>query len=400
MERNKIYNLIAFFLAILFLTLGILNQFNILSIHYIFNWISYVIAGVTLIVSFIKKLKLKQRLLCILISVITLIISLITHFTITNSKSIYSFKMIDGGIEITGYIYKLTDTHPDHPQSELIIPNKIMGKDVKVIGEKAFLGYEFYNVIIPDTVEIIEEYAFLDTRIRTLTLSNNTKIIGEKAFSGCKLYGLVLPDTLEEIGNLAFNFNRKSHVDFINVPKSVKKIGELAFPEMVICLEGDSVVSTGTGVSKFYSNSNFVYYESIAYKEDKIVYALHKDKTATLAHVCPDCTNLEIPKTIIYNNEVYNITSIGSEACVNTKIEEVIIPSSIKTIGQKAFAANRELKYVCIPSSVVEMGDYVFYNSRNVKINIESLDNINNWSEVWNDVLLNTKLEYTYNPVS
>ena len=116
---------------------------------------------------------------------------MITHFTIRNYPGIYSFKIIDDGIEITDYRYKLRDKFYNRHETELVIPSKIMGKEVKVIGKKAFYGHEFDSVIIPDTVEIIESYAFTGARIKTLTLSNNVKIIGESAFLYCELNDLI-----------------------------------------------------------------------------------------------------------------------------------------------------------------------------------------------------------------
>ena len=395
MERKKIYNLIGLFIAIFFCTLAILNQFNIIALHNIFNWISYVIAAVALIISLLNKVKFKQRITCLIISVITLILSLITHFTIRNYPGIYSFKIIDDGIEITDYRYKLRDKFYNRHETELVIPSKIMGKEVKVIGKKAFYGHEFDSVIIPDTVEIIESYAFTGARIKTLTLSNNVKIIGESAFLYCELNDLILPNSLEEIGDYAFSFNSWNYtVDHINVPKSVKKIGHSVFDYIeVICLEGDSVINTGK--LPFYHAGNLVYYESIAYKFDNIVYALHKDKTATIAYVNKDNKNFKILENLTYNNEVYTITSIGRESCSNIKVEELIIPSSIKTIGYMAFRNNQELKNIYIPSSVTEMGNYVFFNCQNVTITIENLENLSKWSEGWNNVDYNNKkLDY------
>ncbi len=395
MERKKTFNIIGLFIAIFFCILAILNQFNVITLHNIFNWVSYVIAAVSLIISLLNKVKFNQRITCLIISVITLILSLITHFTIRNYPGIYKFNMIDGGIEITDYRYKLRDKYYNRHEIELVIPSKIMGKEVKVIGEMAFYGHEFDSVIIPDTVEIIKDSAFKNVRIKTLTLSSNVKIIGADAFNGCELDDLILPNSLEEIGDHAFSFNSwKYTVDHINIPKSVKKIGHSAFDYIkVICLEGDSVISTGK--LPFYHDGNLVYYDSIAYKLDNIVYALHKDKTATIAYVNKDNKNFKFLENLTYNNEIYTITSIGRESCSNIKVEELIIPSSIKTIIYMAFRNNQELKNIYIPSSVTEMGNYVFFNCQNVTITIENLENLSKWSEGWNNVDFdNKKLDY------
>lgn len=61
---------------------------------------------------------------------------------------------------------------------------------------------------------------------------------------------------------------------------------------------------------------------------------------------------LEIPHQVIYDNSVYNVTSIGASVfyeCDN--LSYVSIPEGVTSIGSSAFAFTR-LRYVAIPSSV------------------------------------------------
>ncbi len=74
-----------------------------------------------------------------------------------------------------------------------------------------------------------------------------------------------------------------------------------------------------------------------------------------------------IPETIMYNNEAYTVTGIESYAFSYIKVysaetcpaNRIVMPSTIKTIGEHAFAGCYKLKTMVIPQSVSEFeGQY------------------------------------------
>ena len=71
----------------------------------------------------------------------------------------------------------------------------------------------------------------------------------------------------------------------------------------------------------------------------------------------------EITEVIIPNSVEY----IGNYAFSNNQISKVIIPNSVKSIGDCAFASNK-LKIVNIPDSVKSIGDGAFYDNQIKKI--------------------------------
>ena len=64
--------------------------------------------------------------------------------------------------------------------------------------------------------------------------------------------------------------------------------------------------------------------------------------------------------------------------------EIVIIPSSIKRIGEEAFYENKKIKKVFIPNSVVEIGDNAFKYCSKLKIYCETNSEPDDWSSYWN----------------
>ncbi len=130
------------------------------------------------------------------------------------------------------------------PQEEISIPFGI-----EIIGRYTCFSFEDLCYLkIPDTVKVIEDYAFHQSNLSaTLTLPdsiirlgkysfadcdidniifpNNIKIIPEGCFSGVVIFDIVIPPSVTEIQDFAFGYCFD-----ITVPEGVKKIGNQAFP--------------------------------------------------------------------------------------------------------------------------------------------------------------------------
>ena len=109
------------------------------------------------------------------------------------------------GIIITGY---------KGNGGEVVIPPTIDDMPVLEIGKEAFMGGhsvhtsfdDITSIIVPDSVEVIGEYAFARMLgLTKATLPNGLKIIPSFAFSSCrKLVTVNLPTSLEAIHERAF----------------------------------------------------------------------------------------------------------------------------------------------------------------------------------------------------
>ena len=75
----------------------------------------------------------------------------------------------------------------------------------------------------------------------------------------------------------------------------------------------------------------------------------------------PYSGNVNIPESVTYESQTYNVTSIGEQAFYNcTELKSVIIPNSIISIGEQAFYKCKKLTSVIIPNSVTSIGDKAF----------------------------------------
>ena len=187
-----------------------------------------------------------------------------------------------------------------------------------VIDKDALVG----DLIIPDTVTSISDYAFADCQgLTSVTIPNGVTSIGRCTFYDClNLTHITIPDSVTEIEQLAFI--GCSGLISITIPNGVTSIGYSAFE----------------GCRKL---TNIILPNSITSIESYIF----KD--------CKSLTNITIP------NKVTIISSAAFDNCVG--LTQISIPSSVTKIDNLAFRTCSKLKQISIPNSVTIIGNAAFY---------------------------------------
>jgi len=128
------------------------------------------------------------------------------------------------------------------------------------------------DVEIPDTITVINEYAFYDRSLISVTISDSVRSIGSSAFYYCSsLTNVTIGNSVTSIGNSAFA--GCSSLKNIAIPDSVKSIGSFAFNS---CSSLTSITIpnsvTSIGQAAFYGSNNLktVYYKGTANEWTKI----------------------------------------------------------------------------------------------------------------------------------
>ena len=188
--------------------------------------------------------------------------------------------------------------------------------------------------------------------IEKYKIKNGTKVICNSAFIACRsLCELEIPSSVTSIGDSTF-FACRSLCE-LEIPSSVTSIGKMAFSgcrslrELVI---PSSVTRIGGGAfnncpslllnirnPKFRLMDNSIIVDT----EKRIVLSCLNNKN-----------NIIIPSSV---------TSIGDFAFGNCySLQKLVIPSSVASIGDSAFRYCKSLRELDIPSSVTSIGDSVF----------------------------------------
>ena len=230
----------------------------------------------------------------------------------------------------------------------------------KWIGSSAFRDCSNLNSItIPSSVKEIQSYAFSDcTGLTSVTIPDSVTSIGHRAFSGCTgLTGeLVIPNSVTSIGDHAFS--GCTGLTSITIPENITGIAPGAFSLV------NNIVYTGS-VTSF----DFGYYSSYSPWGAKSIngfvdgYIVYRDATKTELLGCSSAVNGEV---VIPTS----VTSIGEDAfsgCTGLT-GELVIPNSVTSIGEDAFWGCSGLTSVTIGNSVTSIGDNAFRYCSNITI--------------------------------
>lgn len=165
----------------------------------------------------------------------------------------------------------------------------------------------------------------------TYSIGQGITELGDNCLSKSSIYGISLPETLEVIGNSCF---RNSKISGITLPASLKKMGHSNFPSTL------TSITIPPLIEEFFVDN-----------------VTECDKLTSI-NVDEKNTKYKAVDGILYT---YDMTEILF--CPNAKTGKVIIPNTVKRIGDYCFYRCKSLKTIIIPPTVEYIGKYAFYYS-------------------------------------
>ena len=388
-------------------------------------------------------MKRTKKSISLLLSILMIITSLpmmaVSSFAADETASDFEYNVFtENLIEITSYKGSETD---------LTIPSKIDGYTVAGLVSGAFENCtSLVSVKIPDTVEYIDSNVFCGcSALKSIEVdANNSEYSSENGVlfnknkdtivaypMGKEDTSYVVPDGVEIIDDFAFAFCYG--LESIIVPDSVRYLGDAAF---LFCIKlesitlGNGIANIGNTVfsySAFYNNeSNWEndglyigkYLLNVSENVGEVFWV--KGGTEVIADCafssCEKLVSVMLPETItsigetmfyecplienivvngnggVYSSE-YGVLYKGNSLAVypqgkvdkkfnipagtdsicdyaffdNQNLKNVIMPDSVKSIGNSAFSGCSALTSVTIGKNVKSIGIYAFFNCLSLK---------------------------------
>lgn len=248
-------------------------------------------------------------------------------------------------------------------------------KSLKRIGPRAFQSTGVEEFDIPENVESIAATFISSSNLSRINVDSNNKyfksldgILFDKDSTRLIKYpekrdgnSYEVPNTVKTIDANAFIACK--NLEEITIADSVEKIGDSAFYASSL-----QKIYLGGGITNinnkpFYEAWNLtsinVITENDKYESENGI-LFNKGKTILIK--CPPVTmngeTYEIPNTV---------AEIGAQAFFTSHIKNVIIPSSVKKIGNESFYACSNLEEVNIPEGLEQIGWGAFYRCNKIK---------------------------------
>ena len=199
--------------------------------------------------------------------------------------------------------------------------------------------------------------SFRNQNIKSYVIPSSVTNIDDSAFSCCRsLSEIVIPSSVTSIDDSAFSSCRS--LKYISIPKSV------------ICLNGNPFAKWKGKLECL--SPNFVYEDDVLFNKDKsrIIsfrnqniksYVIPSSVTSIGDRAFSCCRSLS---EIVISSSVTSIGDLAFSDC--DSLSEIVIPSSVTSIGDLAFSDCRSLSKIVIPSSVTSIGDYAFLGCRSL----------------------------------
>ncbi|MBE5803922.1 MAG: leucine-rich repeat domain-containing protein [Clostridiales bacterium] len=268
-----------------------------------------------------------------------------------NRFVLYLPEELDGHLVSTVRSGAFVNVNNNLCQVDLVIPNTMVD-----IAPHAFSGSMVHRFVVSpshpkyavkgdglvekNTMRLVH-YAYrevLENKAQMLTVPDGIRIIGPCVFAGVEAKEIILPQSLERIEDEAFYMARD--MKKIHIPENVTSIGEAAFGECTMLEEVDlpsNLVEIGNNA--FYccwSLQHITLPDSI------------KNLNAGAFAYCVSLQQVEVPNAI---------ERLGTGAFFDCwALESIKLPDTLKHIGPLAFSGCNSLKNIDLPNGLQTIG--------------------------------------------
>lgn len=257
---------------------------------------------------------------------------------------------------------------------------------VKNIYNAAFYGSHYISTVtMPDTVINVNGFAFHDCKnVTEYYLSDNLVYLGENAFSrNSSLRSINLPDSVRQISRCCFEDDWLLNTVHISENTEMRRIGFRAFAYCGLkSFRVPAVISSvaqyafeGCKKLRYFSFAENSRLESIsAYfflgcdSIQELVFESGSALKSVQAHGLHGMSNLT--RVDFGDAQIENIDNYAFRMC--PRLEELILPDSLKNIGRFAFYRCESLKSLTVPEALEHIGEYAFLGTKGFNLYFKS----------------------------
>ena len=235
--------------------------------------------------------------------------------------------------------------------------------NLKVIGERAFRNcVSLVCAVLPNCLEEIESGAFYKCRLLALDIPKSVRNVGHHAFRGCKGFSFAKGGKYLERDGMIISVDGKKLIDgtsipsgnSASIPKGVVQVCDLAFSGATWLTSVEIPSSVNDIGRKAFSNSGVKHVR---------LPRLIRVVPSELFSRCGELRKVE------FEGMVQRIEDYAFAGCI--KLEGLILPKCLESVGSAAFAHCRKLD-IALPKSVEHVGGSAFYGCKSLTIDSEN----------------------------
>ena len=222
---------------------------------------------------------------------------------------------------------------------------------VTSIGTSAFEGCsDLQKVTLPASVTVIGTDAFYGcTKLGSVNLEEGLTTINQRAFYNCNLTEITVPSTVTSVGNAAFKGNATTTVVWNPVTCSIGSDESAPF------YSTDSKITSFTFGDKVEVVPAYIC-KNMSKIEEIVLPPSVKSLGQCAFMYCTSLKSINLPKT----QKTLPVSFF--EGC--TALEKIELPETLTTISQDAFYGCTALQTINLPANLTTIGNRAFYNCK------------------------------------
>lgn len=228
--------------------------------------------------------------------------------------------------------------------THVIIPKKINGVDVTIIGTNAFKNKQIKSISLPENIKHIGDNAFSHNNLTHLKLPNNLISIGKNAFGYNEIKDLTIPNSVITIDDYAFTFCNLNNlilgdnVESIGIESfSHNYLSNIKFNKNLLTISNKAFFDNELKDIKLYENLLTI--EENAFKDNHLVYLnIPESVTSIGKHIIDSNTLKNIKYEKIDGKYIVDLKKINPNIEINkiSNLSEQYDPNTgIITLNEK-----------------------------------------------------------------